>query len=154
MCLFFHIFPVLNGGVNIREKIFYLVFIFFIVYSLVSVSAIDVVKEAKENNLIACLGHLEKASYGQEVIDLQKWLKANKYYNGKIDGYFGVDTETALIMFEKDNNTFSGGKISIPTKLSMVEKNIRTNGSHVTESNNIKDSINGYPRKNSLTIKI
>ncbi|BBL61243.1 hypothetical protein MARBORIA2_05140 [Methanobrevibacter arboriphilus] len=109
------------GALILGKKYFICIYL-FILYSLVSVSAIDVVKETKENNLIASLGHLEKGSYGQEVIDLQNWLKANKSYNGKIDGYFGVDTETALKMFEKDNNKLSGGKISILTKLSMVEK--------------------------------
>lgn len=48
-------------------------------------------------------------SSSEEVILIQQRLSELSYYNGSIDGKFGLETKNALIEFQKDNNLSADG---------------------------------------------
>ena len=52
---------------------------------------------------------LQRGSYGNEVIELQKFLNTAGYDSGTADGKFGLQTEAALIKFQIANNLKGDG---------------------------------------------
>ncbi|NEO28291.1 MAG: hypothetical protein F6K03_15780, partial [Kamptonema sp. SIO4C4] len=50
-----------------------------------------------------------------EVAFLQKLLQALNYYDGPIDGYFGLDTRSAVQTFQEDNNLVADGIVGFST---------------------------------------
>ena len=59
---------------------------------------------------------LEYGSEGSDVTKLQQKLKDLGYLAGTVDGKFGVETEAAVIAFQKSNNLTADGKAGTATQ--------------------------------------
>ncbi len=132
-----------------RNQIFLLLFIFFVAYSMVSVTAVAHVSHAHENEKIAIAKNSKIGSYGKNVSTLQIWLLDNGYYDGEIDGLFGFQTEEAVENLQKDLGINVDGIIGSQTKNSIITLNLRTNGNPPAESDKIfnldpKDKYKAY----------
>ena len=58
---------------------------------------------------------LRQGSKGDEVKEMQRRLKQWGYYNGSVDGVFGVATRTAVISFQKKNGLTADGVVGKET---------------------------------------
>ena len=58
---------------------------------------------------------LRQGSRGEEVKELQRRLKQWGYYNGSVDGVFGVGTRNAVILFQKKNGLTADGVVGKET---------------------------------------
>lgn len=67
------------------------------------------------NSVLVFNKNLKLKTKGIEVEELQKYLINNKYFNGVPDGYFGPNTEAAVIRFQKDCNLFADGIVGLKT---------------------------------------
>ncbi|WP_414469129.1 peptidoglycan-binding domain-containing protein [Methanobacterium sp. ACI-7] len=64
---------------------------------------------------------LKMGSTGDQVKKLQSWLKENNFYNGEIDGNFGIDTEIAVKAFQKEVGLKEDGQVGDYTLLAMEQ---------------------------------
>ena len=62
---------------------------------------------------------LKIGSNGKYVVNLQKWLKNQRYYKGNIDGSFGPCTEKAVKCFQNDSNITVDGWVANQTVCAM-----------------------------------
>jgi peptidoglycan hydrolase-like protein with peptidoglycan-binding domain len=60
---------------------------------------------------------LKRGSIGNEVIELQKYLNAHGYEAGYVDGYFGLQVQTALVKFQIANNITPDGVVGPTTRV-------------------------------------
>lgn len=74
----------------------------------------------KDKNLTNDNG-LKLGATGEQVKQLQIWLKENEFYNGEIDGNFGIDTETAVKAFQKEVGLKEDGQVGEYTLLAMEQ---------------------------------
>lgn len=58
---------------------------------------------------------LRQGSRGEEVKEMQRRLKQWGYYNGSVDGVFGVGTRNAVILFQKKNGLTADGVVGKET---------------------------------------
>lgn len=58
---------------------------------------------------------LKRGSRGDEVVTLQKKLKQWGYYDGSVDGVFGVGTEKAVQYFQRKNGLTADGVVGAKT---------------------------------------
>ena len=58
---------------------------------------------------------LKKGSKGDEVVTLQKKLKQWGYYDGAVDGIFGIGTEKAVEYFQRKNGLTADGIVGTKT---------------------------------------
>ncbi|MGB9980069.1 peptidoglycan-binding domain-containing protein [Methanobacterium sp.] len=77
-------------------------------------------KWLEEKNLTNAT-ELKLGSSGEQVKKLQTWLKENNFYNGEIDGNFGIDTEIAVKAFQKEIGLKEDGQVGDYTLLAMAE---------------------------------
>ncbi len=62
---------------------------------------------------------LQLGASGDQVIELQKWLKNQGYYTGAIDGSFGSYTQQAVKLFQTKANITVDGWVSTQTENAM-----------------------------------
>ena len=62
---------------------------------------------------------LKLGASGDQVVELQKWLKNQGYYSGAIDGSFGPYTEQAVKYFQTDANITVDGWVATQTENAM-----------------------------------
>lgn len=62
---------------------------------------------------------LSKGDTSQSVIELQQVLKQKGYFNSDITGYFGADTQNAVIEYQQDNGLDPDGKVGPETSESI-----------------------------------
>ena len=62
---------------------------------------------------------LQLGASGDQVVELQKWLKNQGYYSGAIDGSFGPYTEQAVKCFQTDANITVDGWVATQTENAM-----------------------------------
>ncbi len=109
---------------------------------------------------------LKLGSKGDQVKNLQQWLKENKFYSGNIDGNFGADTERAVKAFQKESGLREDGQVGDYTLLTMEqydeykakatntasassgEKKVYSSAKKSTSYNNAKKSNTKYYRGN------
>jgi len=65
---------------------------------------------------------MKSGAIGSDILEVQKALKALKYYNGYPDGKFGNGLKKAVIKFQKDNKLYGGGVIYQKTYDTILEK--------------------------------
>jgi peptidoglycan hydrolase-like protein with peptidoglycan-binding domain len=61
-------------------------------------------------------GDLRQGSRGASVSKLQKDLHELDYFNGRVDGYFGLDTQQAVIKFQQASRLRGDGIVGSKTK--------------------------------------
>ncbi|MFA5841290.1 MAG: peptidoglycan-binding domain-containing protein [Candidatus Paceibacterota bacterium] len=66
---------------------------------------------------------LKNGSKGNEVVELQKFLNAAGYYNGKFDGKFGKGTRVAVINWQKSLNLKADGSFGAMSRAA-IENNL------------------------------
>lgn len=77
---------------------------------------INIYKKPINNNLFReVFPVLQRGSNGVEVADLQKKLIELKYLKGTPDSYFGINTEKAVLNFQKDANLIMDGIVGEDT---------------------------------------
>ena len=81
------------------------------------------------NNNVKSDHVLKKGMNSQNIIEIQKWLKINGFYEGKIDGYFGPYTEGAVKKFQIKAGITANGQIGIETLRAMKKWGFKTNNS-------------------------
>ena len=64
---------------------------------------------------------LKIGATGDQVVTLQKWLKNQGYYTGKIDGSFGPYTKLAVKYFQTDSNITVDGWVANETVGAMTQ---------------------------------
>jgi N-acetylmuramoyl-L-alanine amidase len=64
---------------------------------------------------------LKISATGDEVTELQRWLQANDFYSGKINGKFDVDTENAVKKFQKAMGLAEDGEVGVYTLQAMQQ---------------------------------
>lgn len=80
---------------KLKNFSFIFAFIFCIFYIVLYPESVDVLSK--------------RGSSGQEVINIQSRLSSWGYYNGKIDGIYGRDTEAAVKKFQKKHGLKADG---------------------------------------------
>ena len=72
---------------------------------------------AKENEFVIAeaAAILRQGAKGSEVKEVQRRLKQWGYYNGAVDGVFGVGTKKAVIAFQKKNGLTADGVVGKST---------------------------------------
>jgi peptidoglycan hydrolase-like protein with peptidoglycan-binding domain len=61
------------------------------------------------------IGNLQQGSRGDSVSKLQKDLRELGYFNGRVDGYFGLDTQQAVIKFQQASRLRADGIVGSKT---------------------------------------
>ncbi len=77
---------------------------------------------------------LKQGSRGEQVKTMQTKLKNWGYYNGSVDGIFGKQTKTAVILFQKKNGLTADGIVGAKT-LSALGMSSSSSGSTSSYSN-------------------
>ena len=91
---------------------------------------------------------LEFGSEGADVTKLQTKLKALGYLAGYIDGKFGVETQAAVIAFQKNNNLTADGKAGTATQNKLYSNNAnKATGNAVKINNNESKNAGGRDTK-------
>jgi len=62
---------------------------------------------------------LSRGDDSQSVVQLQQVLKEKGYFNAEISGYFGLDTQNAVIQYQQDNGLIADGKVGPETSESI-----------------------------------
>jgi N-acetylmuramoyl-L-alanine amidase len=70
---------------------------------------------AMEREVVLETAVLKQGSSGQEVREVQRRLKLWGYYNGSVDGVFGVGTRNAVISFQRKNGLKADGVVGKST---------------------------------------
>jgi len=70
------------------------------------------------------ISEFQRLSFGSKsllVEYLQKQLRDLEYYDGFIDGFYGVQTKQAVITYQKDHNLFVDGVVNNDTWVSLFD---------------------------------
>ena len=106
---------------------------------------------------------LKLGASGDQVVELQKWLKNQGYYSGAIDGSFGPYTEQAVKYFQTDSNITVDGWVATQTENAMktltgvnpitgtTSNNNTTNQKTVTTTSNTKTTTQAATQKTATT---
>lgn len=98
---------------------------------------------------------LKIGANGTYVVELQKWLKEQRYYTGDVDGSFGPYTELAVKYFQNDSSIVVDGWVANQTTCAMED----INGVNIfeeafgtsTSSSNVKSTDKTNVTKSSTT---
>ena len=100
-------------------------------------------------NVVADQG-LKIGADGKHVVELQKWLKNQRYYTGAIDGSFGPYTKEAVKYFQNDSNIVVDGWVANQTVSAMEEltgENIFTDSKSSTNSSKSSSKVKSTKTK-------
>ena len=117
----------------------------FVCALLVPVTALGACKMKTEDSQslmeeVLVTAILRQGATGGEVKEVQRRLKLWGYYNGTVDGVFGVGTKKAVIAFQKKNGLTPDGVVGASTY-----KALGMNSSYQTlQSANSSSGVNGY----------
>jgi len=105
-------------------------------------------------NYSSNLDVLKRGDQGNQVVAMQQKLQQLGYFQGKITGYFGSQTELALKQFQRANNLrvdgvagkntlaiLNGGKLT-PNLQNNRQNNSNNSNSKITQSSPVNPSIN------------
>ncbi|MGZ7044452.1 MAG: peptidoglycan-binding domain-containing protein [Methanobacterium sp.] len=99
------IYWVLNGGGKISTKKKTTLAIAIAMCFALSIMPMASVADTTKQNTVStdtnANQNLQIGMTDEKVTEAQKWLKNNNYYNGQIDGYFGIYTENGVKQFQK-----------------------------------------------------
>lgn len=84
---------------------------------LIATASADILAQVPDSdtNLSAVSGGLDVNSRGEAVKVLQRRLEAGGYYNGPLDGIYGLDTERAVRAFQSDADVPETGSLNDET---------------------------------------
>ncbi|AEG17647.1 peptidoglycan-binding domain-containing protein [Methanobacterium paludis] len=137
-----------RGGGTINRKITYTTaLVLCVLFSALPFAGAADTQNIQNNNVNTCLNQsnvgtnavtdngLKIGATGNQVIELQKWLKNQGYYTGAIDGSFGQYTQQAVKLFQTDANITIDGWVSTQTENAMKTL---TGTNPITNNNNTK----------------
>ena len=137
-----------RGGGTINRKITYTTLLALcVMFSALPFAGAADTQNIQNNNVNTCLNQsnvgtnavtdngLKIGATGDQVIELQKWLKNQGYYTGAIDGSFGTYTQQAVKLFQTDANITVDGWVSTQTENAMKTL---TGTNPITTNNNTK----------------
>ena len=113
-------------------------FVLAVIFAL-NISVISLVSEA-------VAATYKQGSSGSVVTQIQKVLKYQGFYGGKVDGVFGKGTETALKGFQKEYGLKVDGKAGPDTLKAMGIKSSQTQDSDSGDVNLLARLISGEAR--------
>ncbi len=79
-------------------------------------------KTAVSKSMDTDVSEFQRLSFGSKgllVEYLQRKLGALEYYNGFVDGFYGVQTKQAVIAYQEDNHLFVDGVVNSDTWVSL-----------------------------------
>lgn len=96
-------------------------------------------------NAVSAADLLRQGMHGDEVRQLQTWLKNLGYFHGEPTGYFGKDTATAVINFQAENLLETDGIVGVETRQRLLEKAENRPGAYrVDEGETLQDIANKF----------
>jgi hypothetical protein len=95
-------------------------------------------------NMVSAADLLRQGRRGDEVRQVQVWLKSLGYFNQEPTGYFGKDTAKAVQNFQVDHALKVDGIVGIETKRLLQEKAERPRTYRVGESETVQDIANKF----------
>lgn len=84
---------------------------------------------------------LSKGDSSQNVVELQQALKQKGYFGSEITGYFGSDTQNAVIEFQRDNGLEPDGKVGPETSESIFGDDYTVLFASLSESDGTASSL-------------
>ena len=137
-----------RGGGTINRKITYTTLLALcVMFSALPFAGAADTQNIQNNNINTCLNQsnvgtnavtdngLKIGATGNQVIELQKWLKNQGYYTGAIDESLGEYTQQAVKLFQTDANITIDGWVSTQTENAMKTL---TGTNPITNNNNTK----------------
>ena len=96
-----------------------------------------------------CMRTLKKGVEGEDVQDVQGFLKEEGFYNGPIDGKFGPVMENSVILFQKEKGLVSDGVIGAKTYDKFSELGFKKDGTELNPAKVDKYGIRDIIKANS-----